>query len=236
MNNPLDPTLQELNNCGCCAGTGAESPAVIENRPGLPAVAFRAGVHSQFKATLLAALSSQKHPALRDLRTRETDDFTIALLDAFAGMADVLTFYSERIANEAYLRTATERRSVLELARAIGYELDPGVAAGVMLSFIVEGGAGARRALRSSPVARRYRAFRGRRKIPRSMKHRRSSTVARRGMNSVPVCAQRHQSPTTSRRPPNSTSRAPSQTSSRATFSCYRAAPALRWRQSASSK
>ena len=44
-------------------------------------------------------------------------------------MLDVLTFYQERIANEGYLRTATERRSMLELARAIGYELSPGVAA-----------------------------------------------------------------------------------------------------------
>ena len=77
------------------------------------------------------------------MRTREEDDFTIALLDSCACMADVLTFYSERIANESFLRTATERRSVLAMARAIGYELDPGVAAKVMLSFNIEGGAGA---------------------------------------------------------------------------------------------
>ena len=44
------------------------------------------------------------------LRTRDDDDFTIALLDAWATVADVLTFYQERIANESYLRTATERR------------------------------------------------------------------------------------------------------------------------------
>ncbi len=55
-----------------------------------------------------------------------------------ACVADVLTFYQERIANEGFLRTATERRSVLELARAIGYELKPGVAASVHLAFIVE--------------------------------------------------------------------------------------------------
>ena len=48
---------------------------------------------------------------------------------ACACVADVLGFYQERIANEGYLRTATERRSVLELARTIGYELKPGVAA-----------------------------------------------------------------------------------------------------------
>ena len=143
MSNPIDPTLRELNDCGCCAGIGSQTPADIENRPGLAEVSFRAGIHSQFKATLLAKLSSQDHAALSQLYTRESDDFTIALLDAFAGMADVLTFYSERIANEAYLRTATERRSLLELARAVGYELAPGVAAACNLSFTVEGGRGA---------------------------------------------------------------------------------------------
>jgi hypothetical protein len=71
------------------------------------------------------------------------DDPSIALLDASAVMADVLTFYQERIANEGFLRTATERRSILELARAIGYELNPGVAASVYLAFTIEDAMGA---------------------------------------------------------------------------------------------
>jgi hypothetical protein len=143
MNNPLDPTLRALNACGCCAGTTAETPVTIDNRPGLDAIAFRVGTHPQFKATLLAALSAASRPALASLKTRENDDFTIALLDGWATVADVLAFYSERIANESYLRTATERRSVLELARAIGYELKPGVAAATWLAFTVEDAPGA---------------------------------------------------------------------------------------------
>lgn len=143
MNNPLDPTLRELNACGGCAGTAVQTPAVIDNRPGLDALAFRAGTQPQFKATLLAALSAAARPALAPLKTREDDDFTIALLDGWATVGDVLSFYSERIANEAYLRTATERRSVLELARAIGYELKPGVAAATWLSFTIEDAVGA---------------------------------------------------------------------------------------------
>jgi hypothetical protein len=55
-------------------------------------------------------------------------------------VADVLTFYQERIAGEGYLRTATERRSILELARLIGYRLRPGVAASVYLAFTVADG------------------------------------------------------------------------------------------------
>jgi hypothetical protein len=58
-------------------------------------------------------------------------------------MADVLTFYQERIANEAYLRTATERSSVRELARLIGYSLAPGVAAETWLAFTLEEARGA---------------------------------------------------------------------------------------------
>ena len=64
----------------------------------------------------------------------------IALLDAWATVADVLTFYQERIANEGYLRTATERLSILELSRLIGYKLRPAVSASVYLAFTVAAG------------------------------------------------------------------------------------------------
>ena len=59
----------------------------------------------------------------------------MALLDSWATVGDVITFYQERIANELFLSTAKERRSVLELARLIGYELKPGLAASVLLAF-----------------------------------------------------------------------------------------------------
>ena len=60
------------------------------------------------------------------------------LLDAFAVTGDVLTFYQERIANEGYLGTATQDRSVRELARLIGYEPSPGVSAGTYLAFTLD--------------------------------------------------------------------------------------------------
>src|SRR6185312_3422638 len=76
--------------------------------------------------------------ALQGFTAREDNDFTIALLDAWSVVSDVLTFYQERIANESYLGTATERLSVLELARLIGYELRPGVAAVTYIAFTVD--------------------------------------------------------------------------------------------------
>jgi hypothetical protein len=120
-------TLQ-LDTCGCCEGVRTLTPLAVSNPPGLPRLAYRVGTHGSFKQTMQARLSRQRAGdgigapiPLRNLTTRDDDDPTIALLDAWATVLDVLTFYQERLANEAYLRTATELRSILELARAIGY-------------------------------------------------------------------------------------------------------------------
>jgi len=128
----------ERDTCGCCSGTTVRTPAVIENRPGLPEVAYRSGTHSDFLASMVAGLSDKKRPALASLRTRDADDPTIALLDAWAVACDVLTFYSERLANESYLRTSTERTSLQELGKLLAYRLSPGVAAETWLAFSLE--------------------------------------------------------------------------------------------------
>ena len=127
-----------LNNCGCCAGIELETPATINNAPGLSAIAYRVGTYSQFQRSMRAMLSDARYPQLAALKTRSTDDLAPGVLNAWAVAADIITFYQERIANESYLRTAIERRSVLELARSIGYELRPGVAAGVYLAFTLD--------------------------------------------------------------------------------------------------
>lgn len=153
--------------CGCCEGVEPVTPVALVNRPGLDALAYRVGTHGRFLETMLARLSlhelalqtgaSDEHGRpvvelsrpLGALRTREPDDPSIALLDAWATVADVLTFYQERIANEGYLRTATERRSVLELGRLLGYRLRPGVAATCFLAYKLEPGAKTKIAARS---------------------------------------------------------------------------------------
>ncbi len=121
--------------CGCCQGIAIAAPQPTANRPGLPALAYRIGTHGTFLETMIARLSSRDFPPLAALKTRDPSDPAIALLDGWAVVADVLSFYQERIVNEGYLRTATERRSVLELARLLGYKLRPGVAATVYLAY-----------------------------------------------------------------------------------------------------
>jgi len=144
------------DTCGCCDGLQPVTPRPIFNRPGLDELARRVGEYADFYETLLSRISTQwvdvdlnqaglhgemlvnRVNPLRDLRTRANDDPTIALLDAWAVVADVLTFYSERIANEGYLRTSGELRSLIELARLVGYRRRPGVAASVYLAFTAD--------------------------------------------------------------------------------------------------
>src|SRR5258707_4587439 len=121
--------------CGCCAGISVQTPQRLSNSAGLPAVAWRVGTWATFKESLLARLSSSDYPALSSLKTRDDDDFTIAFLDATAIVLDVLTFYQERLANESYLRTAGQLRSLTELFPLIGYQPAPGASASTYLAF-----------------------------------------------------------------------------------------------------
>lgn len=128
----------KTDDCGCCEGTDTETPRRLYNRPGLEQIDYRIGTHPEFKESMLAGISSAELPALRRLTARDDTDFGIALCDAAATMLDVLSFYQERIANENFLRTSGERRSILELAKLIGYELAPGVAASTHLAFTLQ--------------------------------------------------------------------------------------------------
>jgi len=129
--------------CGCCAGVTDATPATISNRPGLPAIQYRVGRYATFIETMQAALSSSNAPALAGLRTRSPQDFSLALVDAWSEVLDILTFYTERLANEAYLGTAIEPRSVFELARLVGYKPSPGVSASTVLAFTLASAVGA---------------------------------------------------------------------------------------------
>lgn len=137
--------------CGCCEGSAKYTPVSVANRPGLPELRYRVGVHGEFFESMKARLATmavdgvgadgqtmESFRPLEGLTTRDPSDLSIAMLDGWATVADVLSFYQERIANEGYLRTATERRSVLELSRLTGYSLRPGVASTVYLAYTLE--------------------------------------------------------------------------------------------------
>ena len=107
---------------------------------GLPALPYSPGDRQQFLAQMLAALARTDTISGKPfgLRTQALDDPTVALLDAWATVADVIAFYQERIANEGYLRTATQPGSLLALAQLVGYQPRPGLAASVWLAYSLQ--------------------------------------------------------------------------------------------------
>ena len=83
------------------------------------------------------AMLNQIPLLLPEWTDRSESDFGVVLIELFAYVADILSYYQDRVANEAYLATATQRRSVAELLRLIDYQIDPGLAASTHLHLDV---------------------------------------------------------------------------------------------------
>ncbi|MFE1770462.1 putative baseplate assembly protein [Streptomyces sp. NPDC059008] len=128
--------------CGCDGGIGGHderrAPDALYNPPGRPALDYRVDDYGGFLAGMLDRLASPAYPALRGLTVRTPDDPAIGLLDAWAVLGDVLTFHGERIAQEGYLRTANEHRSLALLGRLVGHRPRPGVAADTHLAYTLD--------------------------------------------------------------------------------------------------
>ncbi len=122
----------------CCSVAIPELPLEVGNRSTLSAVAYRIGTFGTFRRDILRRIAAS---SLEPLHTRASDDVSITVVDLWAAVADILTFYQERIGNEAWLRTATSRDAMLRLVRLLGYELHPGSAAMTNLAFTLDRGA-----------------------------------------------------------------------------------------------
>lgn len=53
--------------------------------------------------------------------TSSEGDFGVMLVELFAYMGDILSFYGDQLSQEAYLPTATQRQSILNIAQLLGY-------------------------------------------------------------------------------------------------------------------
>ncbi len=73
--------------------------------------------------SLLASMLDLAALKLPEWTDRSENDLGRLLLESFAYVGDVLLYYQDRIANEAFLSTAVERRSVIDLLALIGYTL-----------------------------------------------------------------------------------------------------------------
>ena len=112
-------------------------PKKPENRPGLSRIGYRIGRYADFREALLRRLN-QDH-IFANWTHREPDDPGIALLEGASILCDILTFYQDLYANEAYLRTAEWRESISDLVRLLGYLLSPGTGGRAIFAFEIKG-------------------------------------------------------------------------------------------------
>jgi uncharacterized phage protein gp47/JayE len=67
--------------------------------------------------------------------SRDPNDIGIAILEVFAHLADVLNYYIDRAASEAFISTASQRDSVLRIAKMLGYTPTDTSPSAVTLTF-----------------------------------------------------------------------------------------------------
>ncbi|MDQ6867039.1 MAG: baseplate J/gp47 family protein [Pseudomonadota bacterium] len=134
----------------CPCGTVVH-PAVVFNPPSLDVIAYRAGDYTAFRHALLQALEGEheltqriddgvrqiwRPSVTRDL-ILQTSDLALQMMEWWAYLADVLTFYNERVANQAYLRTADLPESVNRLIQILGYRPRPALGATGVIAALV---------------------------------------------------------------------------------------------------
>lgn len=100
-----------------------------------PAIDYLAKDFESFRQAL-ADFSTQRYPEWRE---RAEADLGMVVLEALSAMGDELSFIQDGVHRQAYLETATERRSLVRLARAVDYEPAPVVSAQAVLQCDVSG-------------------------------------------------------------------------------------------------
>jgi hypothetical protein len=116
----------------CQAGAPLCPPVTTD----VPPIDYLAKDFLSFRQALLD-FSGLRYPQWQE---RSEADFGMMFLEALSAVADDLSYTQDRIAAEATLMTATQRRSVVRHARLVDYEPQPAVSASVMLQFDVAQG------------------------------------------------------------------------------------------------
>jgi len=88
----------------------------------------------------LMDFAAQRYPQWRE---RIEADLGVMMLELFAALGDELSYTQDRMAREAFLETATQRRSLRRLARLVDYNIHDGRSGSTFLDVQVASGAGA---------------------------------------------------------------------------------------------
>ena len=93
---------------------------------------YTARDYDSFLASM-RALIPEKLPEWTDYQSEA--DFGNVLLQLFAHMGDILSYYVDRVANESFLGTAQTRRSIIHHLQLIGYQLATAAPASTTLTL-----------------------------------------------------------------------------------------------------
>src|SRR5271165_5077559 len=109
--------------------TRENGPPPPANPPGLNQIAYRVADFAAFRRALLTPLAGEQQ-----LTTWSPGpgDLGLQVLEWWAYLGDILTFYNERIANNSYLQTAAAQpgpQNAAGLARLLGYRTAPAITA-----------------------------------------------------------------------------------------------------------
>jgi hypothetical protein len=137
----LDPFFSQSIfsfKANCPSTLDCESPATpcppATGNP--PPIEYLAKDFLSFRQALVD-FSALRYPQWQE---RSEADFGMMFLEALAGLADDLSYTQDRVATEATLATATQRRSIVRHARLVDYEPRTATSATVQLQFNVNTG------------------------------------------------------------------------------------------------
>jgi len=99
-------------------------------------VDYRARDFWSFRRALLD-FASLRYPGWQD---RLEADAGVMLAEVMSALGDELAYYQDRVAREAYLETATQRRSLRKLAKLVDYNVHDGLGASTWLDITVKTG------------------------------------------------------------------------------------------------
>ena len=111
------------------------------NRPALPRFDYAADDAAAVAARLRSRLP-QALPGWNAALAEAGGDYATLLIDLYAHLAGTLLAYADQRANEAYLRSATLPRSLIDLAALVDERIGDGASASALQAFFAKPGAG----------------------------------------------------------------------------------------------
>jgi Baseplate J-like protein len=127
---PLDPMYQSATFsfkalCPTEFDCRTEPDCCRPDDPPLPAIDYLAKDFQSFKIAL-TEFSAQRYPAWQE---QSEADFGAMFMETLCAVADELSYLQDRVAAESTLLSATQRRSLVSMARLVDYEPQPTISA-----------------------------------------------------------------------------------------------------------